>query len=56
MAVGKRDVRRAGVRAAHQRYCAQQLQNSKTREVLDKAFGGDFADRYMHEVMFDEAD
>ena len=41
--------------AAHQRYCEQQLQNSKTREVLNKAFGADFAERYMSEVMFDEA-
>ena len=53
--VGPREVRRAGVGAAHQRYCEQQLQNSKTREVLDKAFGAEFAEKYMNEVMFDEA-
>lgn len=52
---GPREVRRAGVGAAHQRYCEQQLRNSKTREVLDKAFGAEFAERYMNEVMFDEA-
>ena len=41
--------------AAHERYCTQQLQNSKTRQVLEAAFGGEFAERYMREVMFNEA-
>ena len=50
-----REARRAGVVAAHKRYCTQQLQNSKTRQVLEAAFGGEFAERYMREVMFDEA-
>ncbi|WP_448565124.1 phycocyanobilin:ferredoxin oxidoreductase, partial [Trichothermofontia sp.] len=39
--------------AAQQRYCTQQLQNDKTRRVLEKAFGAEWADRYMTTVLFD---
>jgi phycocyanobilin:ferredoxin oxidoreductase len=35
------------------RYCTQQLQNDRTRSLLEKAFGSDLADTYMREVMFD---
>ncbi len=35
------------------RYCTQQLQNDKTRRVLEKAFGAEWADRYMTTVLFD---
>jgi len=35
------------------RYCSQQQQNDKTRRVLEKAFGEDWAERYMTTVLFD---
>ncbi|MGD1898702.1 MAG: phycocyanobilin:ferredoxin oxidoreductase [Phormidesmis sp.] len=34
-------------------YCAQQQQNDKTRRVLEKAFGNQWAERYMTTVLFD---
>jgi phycocyanobilin:ferredoxin oxidoreductase len=34
-------------------YCTQQQQNDKTRRVLEKAFGVDWADYYMTTVLFD---
>ncbi|MCW6051424.1 phycocyanobilin:ferredoxin oxidoreductase [Microcoleus sp. A2-C5] len=34
-------------------YCTQQQQNDKTRRVLEKAFGQDWAENYMTEVLFD---
>lgn len=34
-------------------YCAQQQQNDKTRRVLEKAFGPQWAERYMTTVLFD---
>ena len=43
----------AAIHAAHHRYCEQQLANDKTRRVLEAAFGGEVAARYMREVMFD---
>lgn len=39
--------------AGQQRYCTQQQQNDKTRRVLEKAFGDDWAERYMTTVLFD---
>ncbi|WP_448572706.1 phycocyanobilin:ferredoxin oxidoreductase [Trichothermofontia sp.] len=39
--------------AGQHHYCAQQLQNDKTRRVLEKAFGAEWADRYMTTVLFD---
>ncbi len=39
--------------AAHFRYSQQQRQNDRTRRVLEKAFGVDWADRYMTTVLFD---
>lgn len=39
--------------AGQQYYCAQQQQNDKTRRVLEKAFGAEWADRYMTTVLFD---
>ena len=42
-----------GIRAAHQRYCQKQMENSKTSAVLQAAFSEDFARRYMSEIMFD---
>lgn len=34
-------------------YCTQQQQNDKTRRVLEKAFGADWAEHYMSSVLFD---
>ncbi|MEB3310189.1 MAG: phycocyanobilin:ferredoxin oxidoreductase [Snowella sp.] len=34
-------------------YCTKQQQNDKTRRVLEKAFGDDWAERYMTQVLFD---
>jgi phycocyanobilin:ferredoxin oxidoreductase len=34
-------------------YCIQQQQNDKTRRVLEKAFGSDWAEHYMTSVLFD---
>jgi phycocyanobilin:ferredoxin oxidoreductase len=45
--------RLAGIRAAHERYCAKQLENDKTRRVLEKAFGAAASEAYMRTVMFD---
>ena len=42
------------ITAAHQAYCAKQMENQSTKAVLDSAFGSDFGTRYMREVMFDE--
>ncbi|MGE5656626.1 MAG: phycocyanobilin:ferredoxin oxidoreductase [Actinomycetota bacterium] len=39
--------------AAQQYYCFQQQQNDKTRRVLEKAFGQDWAENYMTTVLFD---
>lgn len=41
------------VRAGQERYCYNQQQNDKTRRVLEKAFGHDWAERYMTTVLFD---
>lgn len=34
-------------------YCTQQQQNDKTRRVLEKAFGEDWTEIYMNNVLFD---
>ncbi|AFZ46429.1 phycocyanobilin:ferredoxin oxidoreductase [Cyanobacterium stanieri PCC 7202] len=34
-------------------YCNQQQKNDKTRKILEKAFGIDWADTYMTKVLFD---
>ncbi len=39
--------------AGQHRYCSQQQQNDKTRRVLEKAFGVEWAERYMTTVLFD---
>ncbi|CAL8462694.1 g2227 [Coccomyxa elongata] len=49
----QKEQRLADVRSAHERYCSKQQENAKTRRVLEAAFGGDFATRYMTEIMFD---
>jgi phycocyanobilin:ferredoxin oxidoreductase len=37
-------------------YCSRQQENDKTRRVLEKAFGTEWADRYMTTVLFDVAE
>ncbi|MDG2992329.1 phycocyanobilin:ferredoxin oxidoreductase [Candidatus Synechococcus calcipolaris G9] len=44
------------VRSGQERYCRNQQQNDKTRRVLEKAFGHDWAERYMTTVLFDLPD
>lgn len=39
--------------AGQNRYCEKQQLNDKTRRVLEKAFGSDWADHYMQTVLFD---
>jgi phycocyanobilin:ferredoxin oxidoreductase len=45
--------RQAEILAGQRRYCTQQQQNDKTRRVLEKAFGTNWAERYMTTVLFD---
>lgn len=40
-------------RQGQQYYCTKQQQNDKTRRVLEKAFGNEWANRYMTQVLFD---
>ncbi|MCU0536222.1 MAG: phycocyanobilin:ferredoxin oxidoreductase [Hydrococcus sp. Prado102] len=39
--------------AGQHNYCTQQQKNDKTRRVLEKAFGNEWADKYMTMVLFD---
>jgi len=39
--------------ASQRYYCTKQQQNDKTRRVLEKAFGSDWAEHYMTTVLFD---
>lgn len=41
--------------AGQRYYCTKQQQNDKTRRVLEKAFGKDWAEHYMTTVLFDLA-
>lgn len=43
----------AEILAAQRYYCTKQQQNDKTRRVLEKAFGIEWAERYMTGVLFD---
>jgi phycocyanobilin:ferredoxin oxidoreductase len=45
--------RQEEILAGQRYYCTQQQQNDKTRRVLEKAFGTEWADRYMTTVLFD---
>lgn len=45
----------AQIAAGQRHYCTQQQQNDKTRRVLEKAFGSDWAESYMTSVLFDYA-
>ena len=44
---------RASVMAGQRRYCQQQQQNDKTRRILEQAFGSEWADRYLRNMLFD---
>jgi len=39
--------------AGQRYYCSQQQQNDKTRRILEKSFGTEWADRYMTTMLFD---
>ena len=39
--------------AGQRYYCTKQQQNDKTRRVLEKAFGSEWAENYMSSVLFD---
>ena len=43
----------AEILASQHYYCTQQQKNDKTRRVLEKAFGPDWAEYYMKSVLFD---
>lgn len=43
----------AEVLAGQRYYCTKQQKNDKTRRVLEKAFGAEWAERYMTTVLFD---
>ncbi|MDD1413996.1 phycocyanobilin:ferredoxin oxidoreductase [Dolichospermum sp. ST_con] len=43
----------AQIIAGQHNYCTKQQQNDKTRRVLEKAFGSDWAENYMTTVLFD---
>jgi phycocyanobilin:ferredoxin oxidoreductase len=43
----------AEILAGQHYYCTKQQQNDKTRRVLEKAFGNDWAEHYMTTVLFD---
>jgi phycocyanobilin:ferredoxin oxidoreductase len=45
----------AKLQAGQQYYCTRQQQNDKTRRVLEKSFGVEWADRYMTTMLFDYA-
>jgi phycocyanobilin:ferredoxin oxidoreductase len=43
----------AQIMAGQHNYCTKQQQNDKTRRVLEKAFGTEWAENYMTTVLFD---
>lgn len=43
----------AEIVARQRYYCQKQKQNDKTRRVLQKAFGEEWTDRYINQVLFD---
>ncbi|MGB3533517.1 MAG: phycocyanobilin:ferredoxin oxidoreductase [Microcoleaceae cyanobacterium] len=44
------------IKAAQRYYCTQQQRNDKTRRVLEKAFGVEWADYYINNLLFDYID
>jgi phycocyanobilin:ferredoxin oxidoreductase len=49
------EVDRQMILAGQANYCNSQRQNDKTRRVLEKAFGGEWTERYMNTMLFDLA-
>ncbi len=49
------ETERQQILAGQAHYCTQQRQNDKTRRVLEKAFGAEWAERYMNTMLFDVA-
>ncbi|XWK86810.1 MAG: phycocyanobilin:ferredoxin oxidoreductase [Phormidium sp.] len=47
------DQRREEILKGQRYYCTKQQKNDKTRRVLEKAFGNEWAERYMTTVLFD---
>ena len=39
--------------AGQKNYCTKQQKNDKTRRLLEKAFGVDWAEHYINTVLFD---
>lgn len=50
------EAEKAKIQEAQRYYCTQQQRNDKTRRVLEKAFGSDWADYYINTVLFDYID
>lgn len=48
--------KQAEIIAGQRYYCTKQQKNDKTRRVLEKAFGVDWAENYMNSVLFDIVD
>jgi phycocyanobilin:ferredoxin oxidoreductase len=47
---------RTKIQAAQRYYCTQQQRNDKTRRVLEKAFGEEWAEYYINNMLFDYVD
>jgi phycocyanobilin:ferredoxin oxidoreductase len=45
----------ANILAGQKYYCDRQQENDKTRRILEKSFGTEWADRYMTTMLFDYA-
>ncbi|MEO0455308.1 MAG: phycocyanobilin:ferredoxin oxidoreductase [Cyanobacteria bacterium P01_A01_bin.114] len=43
----------ASIVAGQRHYCLKQQQNDKTRRVLERAFGAEWAERYLQTMLFD---
>lgn len=50
------DQQQTEILASQRYYCTKQQQNDKTRRVLEKAFGSDWAENYLTTVLFDLPD
>lgn len=49
-------VEEALIAAGQRRYCLQQQKNDKTRRILERAFGEEWAERYLRTMLFDYAE
>ncbi|MGC1309549.1 MAG: phycocyanobilin:ferredoxin oxidoreductase [Phormidesmis sp.] len=47
------NVEQASIFAGQRYYCLQQQKNDKTRRILERAFGKDWAQRYLETMLFD---